>query len=364
MTIADDRTLNLQCIFSGIANIYFGASIIARNVFRFFCTCRFLFEYSKWEDTTWSTHCRYQMVPDLIPCRSQRICCQEGKIYKNHKYVLKIIFSHIIQFWVNPSAVSGVPNQTQHRPTKIKKDQSHGRPNPMSPFSPNKWVTIPQFLLSMLKINPNQSNSLPIYGPSQSSWECPLVSKTKDSVHWVSFYILTWPYPKISSLTFHSELLDINETYKINFPSGYCRSILTVPWVELGGECQITSSTGYRADVKFHTKPMFGGKLHRVTCNAFEPDVRFWISLNGVIFYFRQLNLLLILMAIGMLNISGRLIRKVPLNSSILALYQPKTKWWKHSITKNQPNLDACGVKLLRNGFLILMKFSILFIEK
>jgi len=30
------------------------------------------------------------------------------------------------------------------------------------------------------------------------------------------------------------ELLDINETYKINFPSGYCRSILTVPWVELG----------------------------------------------------------------------------------------------------------------------------------
>ena len=104
---------------------------------------------------------------------------------------------------------------------------------------------------------------------------------------------------------------------------------------------------------------MFGGKLHRVTCNAFEPDVRFWISLSGVIFYFRQLNLLLILMAIGMLNISGRLIRKVPLNSSILALYQPKTKWWKHSITKNQPNLDACGVKLLRNGF--LMKFSIVF---
>ena len=106
-----------------------------------------------------------------------------------------MIFSHIIQFWVNPSAVSGVPNQTQRRPTKIKKDQFHGRPNPMSPFSPNKWVTIPQFLLSMLKINPNQSNSLPIYGPSQSSWECPLVSKTKDSVHWVSFVfsILTLP---------------------------------------------------------------------------------------------------------------------------------------------------------------------------
>jgi len=68
------------------------------------------------------------------------------------------------------------------------------------------------------------------------------------------------------------ELLDTNETYRINFPSGYCRSILTVPWVELGGECQITSSTGFRADVKFHTKPMFGGKVHRVTCCAFEPN--------------------------------------------------------------------------------------------
>jgi hypothetical protein len=68
------------------------------------------------------------------------------------------------------------------------------------------------------------------------------------------------------------ELLNLNETYTINFPSGYCRSILTVPWVELGGDCQITSSTGYRADVKFHTKPMFGGKLHRVTCAAFEPE--------------------------------------------------------------------------------------------
>ena len=106
--------------------------------------------------------------------------------------VLNSIFSHIIQFWENHFAVSGVPNQTQHQPIKIKKDQFHGRPNPMSPFSQNKWVTIPRFPLSMLKINPNQSNSLPIYGPSQSSWECPLVSKTKDSVHWVSPILESW----------------------------------------------------------------------------------------------------------------------------------------------------------------------------
>lgn len=70
------------------------------------------------------------------------------------------------------------------------------------------------------------------------------------------------------------ELLDLNETYNINFPSGYCRSILTVPWVELGGDCQITSSTGYRADVKFHTRPFFGGKLHKVSSQCYEPNAK------------------------------------------------------------------------------------------
>merc|ERR1712130_82494 len=47
------------------------------------------------------------------------------------------------------------------------------------------------------------------------------------------------------------ELLGLNETYRINFPEGYCRSILTVPWVELGGDCKIESSTGYRADYHY-----------------------------------------------------------------------------------------------------------------
>jgi len=70
------------------------------------------------------------------------------------------------------------------------------------------------------------------------------------------------------------ELLGLNETYRINFPEGYCRSILTVPWVELGGDCKIESSTGYRADVKFHTKPMFGNRLHKVTANCYEPNTK------------------------------------------------------------------------------------------
>lgn len=44
------------------------------------------------------------------------------------------------------------------------------------------------------------------------------------------------------------------------------RSILTVPWVELGGECSIScSKSGYSANIVFHTKPFYGGKKHRIT---------------------------------------------------------------------------------------------------
>ena len=44
------------------------------------------------------------------------------------------------------------------------------------------------------------------------------------------------------------------------------RSILTFPWVELGGKVNVTcAKTGYNASITFHTKPFYGGKLHRVT---------------------------------------------------------------------------------------------------
>ena len=67
-------------------------------------------------------------------------------------------------------------------------------------------------------------------------------------------------------------LLDHNEQYVINFPNGYGRSILTVPWVELGGDCTITcEKSGYSAYVKFHTKPFYGGKPHRVTGEVYAP---------------------------------------------------------------------------------------------
>ncbi|KAK3877868.1 hypothetical protein Pcinc_017452 [Petrolisthes cinctipes] len=70
-------------------------------------------------------------------------------------------------------------------------------------------------------------------------------------------------------------LLDHDEEYILNFPSGYGRSILTVPWVELGGTCQITcNKTQYSANVEFLTKPFYGGKKHRISAEVFSPGER------------------------------------------------------------------------------------------
>ncbi|XP_061413606.1 oxysterol-binding protein-related protein 11-like isoform X2 [Lethenteron reissneri] len=61
-------------------------------------------------------------------------------------------------------------------------------------------------------------------------------------------------------------LQEHGEEYVFTLPSGYARSILTVPWVELGGKVSITCArTCLAASVTFHTKPFYGGKLHRVT---------------------------------------------------------------------------------------------------
>ena len=55
------------------------------------------------------------------------------------------------------------------------------------------------------------------------------------------------------------------EEYTCTFPSAYARSILGVPWVELGGEVMINcAKTGYQAKIDFLTKPTFGGKKHQV----------------------------------------------------------------------------------------------------
>ena len=69
-------------------------------------------------------------------------------------------------------------------------------------------------------------------------------------------------------------LLDKGEEYVCTFPSAYGRSILTVPWVELGGPVTITcQQTGYSANIEFLTKVLF---LYNITFSA--------ILLNGCLY--------------------------------------------------------------------------------
>uniref|UniRef100_A0A3Q3EHS2 Oxysterol-binding protein n=1 Tax=Labrus bergylta TaxID=56723 RepID=A0A3Q3EHS2_9LABR len=77
--------------------------------------------------------------------------------------------------------------------------------------------------------------------------------------------------------------LEHDEHYILTFPNGYGRSILTVPWVELGGECNIScSKSGYSATIVFHTKPFYGGKKHRITAEIFAPnDKKSFCSIEG-----------------------------------------------------------------------------------
>ncbi|KAJ8288269.1 hypothetical protein COCON_G00009280 [Conger conger] len=64
-------------------------------------------------------------------------------------------------------------------------------------------------------------------------------------------------------------LLEHDEEYVFTLPCAYARSILTVPWVELGGKVSINcAKSGYSATVTFHTKPFYGGKVHRVTAEV------------------------------------------------------------------------------------------------
>ncbi|GLH14142.1 Oxysterol-binding protein [Gryllus bimaculatus] len=59
------------------------------------------------------------------------------------------------------------------------------------------------------------------------------------------------------------------ERYDFTLPSAYARSIISVPWVELGGKVTINcAKTGYSANIIFHTKPFYGGKVHQVTAEV------------------------------------------------------------------------------------------------
>lgn len=66
----------------------------------------------------------------------------------------------------------------------------------------------------------------------------------------------------------HMHLLEHGEEYSVSLPSAYARSILTVPWMELGGKCLLEcKQTGYYANIEFHCKPFYGGRRHRVTAD-------------------------------------------------------------------------------------------------
>lgn len=85
-------------------------------------------------------------------------------------------------------------------------------------------------------------------------------------------------------------LHEFDEEYTCTLPKAYGRSILTVPWIEIGGKCYMEcSKTGYLANIEFHCKPFYGGKKHRVTAEiTHQPTGRLVMKIdgewNGVIF--------------------------------------------------------------------------------
>ncbi|XP_074104277.1 oxysterol-binding protein-related protein 9 isoform X3 [Cotesia typhae] len=78
-------------------------------------------------------------------------------------------------------------------------------------------------------------------------------------------------------------LLEHGEEYVLTFPNGYGRSILTVPWIELGGTTTITcAQTGYQATIDFLTKPFYGGKRNRIVCQVTQPgEKKPFLVING-----------------------------------------------------------------------------------
>uniref|UniRef100_A0A1I8EHN7 Oxysterol-binding protein n=1 Tax=Wuchereria bancrofti TaxID=6293 RepID=A0A1I8EHN7_WUCBA len=85
------------------------------------------------------------------------------------------------------------------------------------------------------------------------------------------------------------KLHDYGEEYVLTFPNGYGRSIMSTPWIELGGKATVNCvKTGYSAEIDFLTKPFFGGKAHRINGNIYRSGFKKPILIikgewNGVI---------------------------------------------------------------------------------
>ncbi|KAI6183290.1 Oxysterol-binding protein-related protein 9 [Aphelenchoides bicaudatus] len=70
-----------------------------------------------------------------------------------------------------------------------------------------------------------------------------------------------------ASVTLHN----FDEQYVVTFPHGYGRSIMSTPWVELGGKVEVVcEKSGYHAEIEFLTKPLFGGKPHKISGSIFK----------------------------------------------------------------------------------------------
>ncbi|TRY74648.1 hypothetical protein TCAL_01622 [Tigriopus californicus] len=68
-------------------------------------------------------------------------------------------------------------------------------------------------------------------------------------------------------------LLDHKEEYICTFPSGYGRSILTVPWIELGGKVSlICPATGYSANIEFKCKQFFSSDVNKIVAEVLPPN--------------------------------------------------------------------------------------------
>ena len=67
-------------------------------------------------------------------------------------------------------------------------------------------------------------------------------------------------------------VLSHGEDYVLTFPSAYGRSIMTTPWVELGGSAKISCpQTGYSATVEFKTKQFFSAEQNKIVAEVFPP---------------------------------------------------------------------------------------------
>jgi oxysterol-binding protein-related protein 9/10/11 len=78
-----------------------------------------------------------------------------------------------------------------------------------------------------------------------------------------------------------------NEDYVVTFPSAYGRSIMSTPWIELGGKVEIRcDKTQYRAEIEFLTKPIFRGKAHQIQGESkFDAWLVGWLSFSGNIYH-------------------------------------------------------------------------------